>query len=163
MNPNDHQTQRLRLWEGEVAWVQWTGRGGRAPYSLPHSENAGMALGTLSSSTRLQANWLTRRGVGRGSQARLFCCGLGTTQQSSEEGRGFDSLFPRLLPDDVRGLTLSHPACSRRRLTLFSVLAGEGRMPKAGGPQGAPAAPVAGLPAALSSIATATSNQTAAA
>lgn len=57
---------------------------------------------------------------------------------------------------------LSH---SRRRLMLFSVLAGEGRMPEAGGPQGAPAAAalVAGLPAALSSIATATGDQTAAA
>lgn len=48
---------------------------------------------------------------------------------------------------------------------LFSVLAGEGRMPEAGGPQGAPvaAALAADLPAALSSIATATGDQTAAA
>ena len=39
------------------------------------------------------------------------------------------------------GFPLSHPACGGGRLTLFSVLAGEGRMPKAGGPQGARAAP----------------------
>lgn len=46
---------------------------------------------------------------------------------------------------------------------LFSVLAGEGWMPEAGGPQGVPAAPAraASPPAALSSIATATSAQTA--
>lgn len=45
---------------------------------------------------------------------------------------------------------------------LFSVLAGEGWMPEAGGPQGVPAAPapVASPPAVLSSIATATGNRT---
>lgn len=35
-----------------------------------------------------------------------FAVGLGATQQRSEEGRGFDSLFSGLLPNEVRGLPL---------------------------------------------------------
>lgn len=71
------------------------------------------------------------------------------------EGRGLShSQAASCFPED----SLSHRG---RKLMLFSVLAGEGQMPEAGGPQGAPAAAalVAGLPATLSSIATATGDQ----
>lgn len=89
------------------------------------------------------------------------CYSLGTNSVELLGGEGAGVIVPQAASCHPEG-SLSH---SGRRLTLFSVLAGEGRMPEAGGPQGAPAAAAlaAGLPAALSSIATATGDQTAAA
>lgn len=91
----------------------------------------------------------------------FVCCGLGIDSVELHGGEGAGVIVPQAASCRPEG-PLSH---SGRRLTLFSVLAGEGRMPEAGGPQGAPvaAALAAGLPAALSSIATATGDQTAAA
>lgn len=150
LNPNDHQTQRQRLWEGEVGRVQWAGRGGRAPGSLPRSEVLVWLWAPFP-----QAPGFRHTGSQEGWIWAQF-------RRVPRKGGGLIPCSPGCFPTTSE-VSLSHPACGGRRLTLFSVLAGEGRMPKAGGPQGAPAAPGAGLPAALSSTTPATGSQTAAA
>lgn len=167
LNPNDHQTQRLRLWEGEVGWVQWAGRGCRTLDSLPHSENPKAKILVWLWAPFPEAPGFRQTGLpGRvwGMAPRHICFAVVWAQLSRvpRKGGGLIHCSPGCFLT-MSEVSLSHLVCSGRRLTLFSVLAGKGRMPKAGGLQGAPVAPVAGLPATLSSIATATGNQTAAA
>lgn len=161
LNPN--QTER-QVHEGLGCRVQWAGRGGgpgHAPPTLkilrPRSwYSTRCALSSIPSFGKLAAG-----GAWGAVASESVCSGLGTNSVELHGGEGAGIIVPQAASCCPEG-PLSH---SGRRLTLFSVLAGEGRMPEAGGPQGTPAAAAlaAGLPAALSSIATATGDQTAAA
>lgn len=167
LNPNDHQTQRLRLWEGEVGWVQWAGRGGRAPDSLPHSKNPKAKVLVWLWARFPQAPGFKHTGLQEGCGAELpgtFVLPWIWAQFSRvlRKGGALIHCSPGCFPMGSEA-SLSYPAYSGRGLILFSVLAGEGQTPKAGGLHGAPTAPGVGLPAALSSTTTATGSQTAAA
>lgn len=126
-NPKEQQTQRLRL---RLAGCRWGGRGGRAPDSLPRSRNPKANIPVW-----LWARFLKYQASGTLAD-QAGCEAWSGVQLSGVPGRGAGVLhgppgcFPRR-----PSFPLSHPACGGGRLTLFSVLAGEGRMPKAGGPQ----------------------------